>query len=411
LRRLNRAVVIAAAAAILASATVIAGSAGAQSAPGPKDIHIIGGYEIASESVAASNNFDDAAKLAVKDLEKQGFNVNYERIPSSGLNASQQEQSFLQALAKKPDLFMSFSGSGVFIPIGPKVAATDLPTLALTSPSEGVKTGPSGGDNIFLVRPLNEQIYSKIFEFVCTDLKKQLKLKDVKIALNPVSSAFGATVEAVAGREVPKYKNCDVVTTQRNSTTATDLTQQVLAIKDSGANVVVQASLPGPSAVLVNQLAQNGVNVPVVGGGALNLAVGSGSIQNLSNLYAVDDCVPSFEKSKAAKKFVKDYMAAYGYEPNFASAQVYDMMHVLANDVKEVGHDYAKLNKKLAATKYDGVCHYTSDKNNVFAQSVTIYKYKGAADKTKVFVKTAPIDFVPNDELGAAPTTTVAPAG
>ena len=406
-----------AAVAGVAIATLIAGAAtaGAQSSTrGPKDVYIIGNFETKGESAQAIPNFADGAELAVEALTKAGYNVQWERINSGATNAALAEQAFVASAAKNPDAIIGMTSSNVFIPVGPKIAATDQPFFALSAPSEGVKGGPSGGDNIFLVRPLNEQTYAKIFEYVCTDLKKDLKLKDVKIALNTVQTAFGSTVKAVADRELDNYKNCEVVTTVENSAVATDLTQQALAIKDSGANVVVSANFPNPSGVLVNQLQQNGVNIPFVGGASLNLAVDAGSITNLANIWATDDCVPELEKDKQAKKFVKAYVDKYGYNPNYASAQVYDAMHILANATKEVGHDQAKINKKLAATEYDGVCDYTNDKNNVMAQSVTVYKYKSPTDKTKVLVKKFPLDFVPNEELGAPttlPPTTAAPAG
>jgi hypothetical protein len=79
-----------------------------------------------------------------------------------------------------------------------------------------------------------------------------------------------------------------------------------------------------------------------------------------------------------------------------------------ANALDKAGsHDYVKVNKAMASTVYDGVCDYKIDKNNVLAQSVTIYKYN--PDGTKKFIKTYPLDYVPSDEL--ATTTTAAPAG
>ena len=83
--------------------------------------------------------------------EKKGWTVKYERIPASATIASSQEQAFLQAQQKTPDFWIGLTSSNVFIPVGPKVAATDLPSFALSSPTEGVKNGPSGGDNIFLL--------------------------------------------------------------------------------------------------------------------------------------------------------------------------------------------------------------------------------------------------------------------
>ena len=94
---------------------------------------------------------------------------------------------------------------------------------------------------------------------------------------------------------------------------------------------------------------------------------------------------------------------------NYAAVENWDMIHLLAQVVGKVGHDWTKIDKQLAATDYQGVCHFTNDKNNVLAQQVTVYKYKGGTDKTKVLVKKMPIDYIPNEAL--VTTTTAAPAG
>jgi branched-chain amino acid transport system substrate-binding protein len=401
-------VVIAAAAITLAS-VLITHEVGAQSSRGPKDLYVIGVYEVRGESPLGVNNFDDGAKLAVKDLEKKGWNVQYERLPGSATVASAQEQAWLQVQQKQPDSWIGLSSSNVFIPVGAKVAVTDQPSFALASPSEGVKTGSSGGDNIFILRPLNEQTYSKLLEFVCTDLKKQLKLRDVKIALNLVTTSFGPTVENTVKREIGNYDNCEVVNTTTNAFNATDMTQQVLSIKNSGANVILSANFPAPSGVFVNQLRQNAVDIPFVGGASLNIAVDSNTVQNLTDVWASDDCVPELEKDKKAKKFVKAFTDEYGYAPNYASAQVYEAFHMTANAVEKAGHDQKALNKALAGTDYDGVCDFRNDKNNVLGRSVTIYKYSGPTDKKKVLAKRVDVDFVPNEELGVATTAAATP--
>jgi hypothetical protein len=79
-----------------------------------------------------------------------------------------------------------------------------------------------------------------------------------------------------------------------------------------------------------------------------------------------------------------------------------------ANAIDKSGsHDYAKLNKAMATTVYDGICDYKIDKNNVLANSVTLYKYN--SDGSKKLIKVIPLDYVPSDEL--ATTTTARPAG
>jgi ABC-type branched-subunit amino acid transport system substrate-binding protein len=395
--------------ATLTSVAVTAGSAGAQSTRGPKDSYIIANIEVPGESTLAQPQFNDGAVLGVEDAKKAGYNIQYERIPAGATNASLAEQAFLQSAAKNPDAIIGLSSSNVFIPVGPKVAASGIPFIALASPSEGVVDGTSGGENIFLIRPLNEQTYSNLLKFICTDLKKELKEKEMKIALNLVQTAFGSTVEQVVNREIGNYKNCSVVNVNRNSAVATDLTQQVLAIKDSGANVILSANFPNPSGVLVNQLRQNGVTIPFVGGASLNLAVDAGSIQSLDNLWASDDCVPELEKDKKAKKFVKAYTEKYGYAPNYASAQLHDIMQFLSQTIAEQGHNPQAIIKGLSKLNYDGVCDFKTDKNHVMGTSVTIYKYKGGTDKTKVLEKKVQLQQLSDKEIVIITTTTTAP--
>ena len=395
---------IAFAASVIATATVGLGTAGAQSGgSGSKTIYVIGGYETKGESSLAQPNFDDGAKMAVEDLQKKGWTVNYERIPASGTVASSNEQAFLAAQAKNPDFFIGLTSSNVFIPVGPKVAATDLSTFATASPTEGVRNGPSGGDNIFLLRPLNEQTYEKMTDYACGTLKLK------KLGLSLVQTAFGPTAQQAVNHTLKNYPNCKVVTVQTNGATATDTTQQVLAFKDAGVDGIISANFPGPMGVQVNQLRQNGVTVPYLGGASLNIAKDSNAITvGLNNLYVIDDCVPDLGKTKLEKQWVKAYQAKYGYLPNYASAQVYDAFHMGANAIEKAGsHDHAKINKAMASTVYDGVCDYKIDKNNVLANTVTLYKYN--TDGSKSFIKTYPLDYVPSDEL--ATTTTAAPAG
>ena len=404
MRKLKFAAVTCVATAALVAGAVVTGPAGAQSSTsGKKTLYIIGAYETKGESSQAVPNFDDGAKMAVTDLTKAGWDVKYERVPASGTVASSQEQAFLAAQAKNPDFWIGLTSSNVFIPVGPKVAATDLPSFALAAPTEGVRTGPSGGDNIYLLRPLNEQTYAKLADYACGTLKLK------KLGLSLVQTSFGPTAQQAINNTLKDYPKCKVVSVQTNSATASDTTQQVLAFKDAGVDGVISANFPNPMGVQVNQMRQNGLTVPYLGGASLNIAKDSNAITTgLDNLYVVDDCVPDLGKTKTEKKFTKDYQATYGYPPNYASSQVYDAFHMAANAIEKAGgHDYPKLNKAMASTVYDGVCDYKIDKNNVLAQSVTIYKYN--SDGTKKLLKVYPLDYVPSDEL--ATTTTAAPAG
>jgi branched-chain amino acid transport system substrate-binding protein len=400
-----RGAVLAVVVAVCVGFAAVAAPAGAQSgsAAGKKTLYVIGAFETKGESSQAIPHYDDGEKLGVKDLERQGWDVTYERIAASGTVASSQEQAFLAAQAKHPDIYMALPSSNVFIPVGPKVAATDLPTFGLASPSEGVKTGISGGDNIFLLRPLNEAVYAKIVDYACEDLKLK------KLGLSVVSTALGATASQVARREAAKHKNCEIVSEQTNSAVATDLTQQVLAFKNAGVDGIVAANFPNPTGVLINQARQNGVTVPILGNTSTNIVKDANALQSTANLYVFDDCTPDLNKDKASKKFVKEYQAEFGYPANYASAELYDAVHMAAAAVEKAGHDPVKITKALAGTQYDGICTFANDKNNAMARSLTVFTYDASGGKK--LLGRVRLPFVPNDELVIITTTTAPPAG
>ena len=65
------------------AAGTVTGPAGAQGS-NKKTMYVSGAFETKGESPVAIPNYDDGAKLAVKDLQKQGWDVTYERTPASG---------------------------------------------------------------------------------------------------------------------------------------------------------------------------------------------------------------------------------------------------------------------------------------------------------------------------------------
>ena len=375
-------------------AGVVSVPAGAQGTK--KTLYVISSFQIPGESSLAVPYPENAAQLAIADLAKKGWDVRYERIPGSATSASAEEQAFLAAQAKSPDFWMGLGSSNVFIPIGPKVAASGIPTFAYSSPSEGVRDGVSGGDNIYMLRPLNESVYARIADFACASLH----LKKLGLAL--VQTAFGPTAERAVRNDIAekKYPNCKVVEVQSNSAVATDTTQQVQAFKQAGVDGIISANFPAPMTVMVNQLRQNGMDIPYIGGSSLSIAKDSGGITTgLQNLYVADDCVPDLKLNAAAKKFTNAYQAKYNTLPNYQAAQVWDAFQMAANAVEKAGaHDNAKIGKAMLQTDYKGICDYAADKNNAFARAVYVYDYK--SDGSKKLLKTYGLPFVPSNEIG-----------
>ena len=399
-------VAAAAAAAVALAAPLFTTAAQAQSdttsSSKDKTVKLITAFEKVGESPLAQPQFDDGVQMAIKDLKKKGITVDYERIPGSGVSVAAAETSFLAAEAKNPDVWMGLTASQLFA-IAPKVVASGIPTFAFASPGAGIKSGAQGGDNIFLVRPLNDSTAEKLTEYAC----KEQKLK--KIGILAVNLPFGTDSVDLAEKAAAKFKGCEIVTKQSNGYSDTDLTQQVLAFKDAGVDGVVTFDYPTPLGAFVKQMQDNGVTVPILGGASLGLAVDAKAITDPSKLVIIDDCVPAVEKSTTAKRFVKAYEKEFGYTPNYVSGQAYDAVTLAADAVQKVGHDPAAIEKAIAGTQQSPICGFKNDKNNVLGSSVTVYKYN--ADGSRKLLKKYPLAYVPADEVqGAVTTTTAAPA-
>lgn len=388
--------------ALVASSVVAAGAqSNTTSSSKDKTLKLITAFEKVGDSPLAVPQFEDGVQYAIKDLKKKGIKVDYERIPGSGVAVAPTEAAFLAAEGKNPDVWMGLTASQLFA-IAPKVVASGIPTFAFASPGAGIRTGAQGGPNIFLVRPLNDSTASKLMEYAC----KEQKLK--KIGILAVNLSFGSDSTKIAENTAKKFKGCEIVTKQTNGFADSDLTQQVLAFKDAGVDGIVTFDYPNPLGAFVKQMQDNGMTVPILGGASLGLAVDNKAIADASKLVIIDDCVPSLEKSKAAKAFVKGYTKEFGYTPNYISGQAYDAVTIAANAVEKAGHDHAAIQKAIAATQTSPVCGFKNDKNNVLGSSVTVYKFN--PDGSRKLLKKYPLEYIPAAEVQGAVTTTAAPA-
>lgn len=394
MRKLRYVAIACVAAAALASFAAVAGPAGA--AKKTKNVHIVGNYEKVGESAQAVPQFEDGAQLAIEHLTKAGWTVNYERYPGQSVSVPAEQVAFQKVKAANPDFWVGMTASQQFA-IGPEVVASGLPTFALAAPATGIKSGTQGGANIFLLRPLNDTTAQVVTDYAC----KVLKLK--KVGVLAVNLPFGTDSTTIAKRVAAETPACQIVTVQTNGYADADLTQQVLAFKNAGVDGIIGFDYPVPFGVFVKNMQDNGVNVPIIGGASLGLAVDAKTITNTTNLIGVDDCVPELEKSKTAKKFTKDYKAKYSYSPNYSAAQVYDAFFMGTKAVEAVGTDHAAIVKWIATNPYDGVCPLKADKNNVLGRSVTVFKWN--ADGSKKLLKTYQSEYIPPSEIVGASTT------
>ena len=167
-----------------------------------------------------------------------------------------------------------------------------------------------------------------------------------------------------------------------------DFTPVVLAIKQSGADIIATYIANSPDVgILAKQLRQLGVTAPWVGSPSIASATAMKlGEEALYGTYAVADFTPG--ANAEAQAYAQKYRDRYKVEPDFYSTWAYDAVHLLANAIKAKNSTKpADLKAALHAVKgYKGVeGTYTFDKNGDGLHGYNIVKNEQGKI---VFVKT-----------------------
>jgi branched-chain amino acid transport system substrate-binding protein len=316
------------------------------------------------ESPAAIPNFFDGASLAIADLNSKGgvggHPVDMKTIPAP-LDPARAENALLQAFDEKPAGIIGLPASAQVVPLAPKIVAGGVPVVLLSAAGTAFKGAQAQGSWAFSIRPRNSGVAADVGRFVMDDLKAK------KIGLICVNNPFGTT-GCDAAEKVVKDKGATIVARRTNEASATDLTEQVLAMK--GVDAVIDFNFPNPLGVVANQLVQNGIKAKHADGASSGLAVASGSVKGeaATNLYGVDDCVPTEDTRPAARQFSKAFKAKFGYDPDYAAAEAYDSVMLLAEAAKQArSNDPTQVAAALRSLSYEGLCdpNYKSDSEQI----------------------------------------------
>ena len=204
-----------------------------------------------------------------------------------------------------------------------------------------------GNPWLFRCRP-NDSYSGRV---IVTFITESMKLK--KVALIHSTDAFGTGGKNAILANLEK-KGLQPVLIQGYTNNQPDFSPVVLAVKQSGADVIVSYFTNEPDcAVFARQLRQLGVRTPWVGSPSIQSPVTRGLAKNaLYGTYAVADFVE--DSNPTAKAFADAYRAAHKESPD--SGWTYDGLMILAkaiNDAKST--DPQKIRTAiLSIKKYAG---------------------------------------------------------
>lgn len=168
-------------------------------------------------------------------------------------------------------------------------------------------------------------------------------LKDLgytKIAVMYQNDDYGAGGKTVI-EDVMKEAGVEPIAVEAFDPAATDMSAQLLKIKDLGPEAIIMWTMYSPAATIALQVKQLGMDVDLMGGGGLTNA----KLYELAKDAAIgilntQTFFPDKEKaSDAAAAFIDAYEKEYGTAPDSNAAMSYDSMMVMAEGLKAAGSE------------------------------------------------------------------------
>jgi len=186
-----------------------------------------------------------------------------------------------------------------------------------------------------------------------------------------VSGGAGAkaAIEALGLKPVA-YETCNVGDN--------DFTAQMMRIKNSGADVIIDYSIQVEGAKSLRQMREMGINIPVYGGDAFITPDFAKLVGNdkMEGIIAGSAFIAS-STEPAVQEFVTKYKAKYGVVPEDHAAPYYDAVKILAQVIGKVGPDSEKITQELKTLSgFKGVQgDYTADKWGNLVHNVMMAKF------------------------------------
>lgn len=338
-------------------------------------------WEVKGESSYAIQDFQQGAELAVNDINSHGgingAKLVFKRHAASPVNASQQIQADLDACADHP--VFAF-GPLADTPSMKTITNCGIPWMA----ESGLATTRYGSQNPdvcvcrYWVGP-DITGYTQAMVKYATQ-----KLGAKKLAYMHTNDAANMALVPTVVKEI-QDAGASVLVERSFPTNATDLTSQVLAMK--GADAVLSMSYENPQAVMVNQMAQNGINIPLLGYTVSYPDVADNLVHQdaLSLLYGATGCDVYAGTSQATKDYVNAFQKAYGGTATEHSGTTYDSIEVAAQAIRNANStDPKKILQHLQNDTFNvGICgqKYKADSSHEMSHTIFLHSFSGGTTK------------------------------
>lgn len=246
------------------------------------------------------------------------------------------------------------SRSGTSMAARPVVEEAQIPMISCASAA--VITNPVEERKwIFKVAPNDSDAALNIYE--------HMKAKGItKIGIMSGTTGFGA-----AGRdqlkEFAKDYGIEIIADETYNPTDTDMTAQLISIRKSGAQAVINWSIVPAQSIVSKNMQQLKMTIPLYQShGFANIkyaeAAGDsaeGCIFPAGRIMAVDTLADDHPQKAVLAAYKKAYEAAYNDHVSTFGGHAYDALWIVVNALKKVGDDPGKIRNELEKTEFVGI--------------------------------------------------------
>ena len=297
-----------------------------------------------------SSYYVNNVRLAEKEINQAG-GINGKKLTMVLIDNQSTNPGALNTLNKavEQDKVLAF--------IGP-VKSTQILAMSDAIKTFGIPT-MVGGTNVTITKQGNPWMFRcRVNDgIVAAILVKYIKdeLKQTKIGIVYSNEAFGTGGADLVEHDA-KALGLSIVARESFTLGDRDFTSQLLSLKRAGAEVFVPYSAGTVEvAKMHTQYRQLGSPYKYVGiAGFAMKHVLNLSREASEGLGGIVEVLPN--QSDKNRKYIEDFKREFNTDPDMLATWNYDALHLLANAIRKVGEDRAKLRDAILATKgYSGV--------------------------------------------------------